>query len=65
MPGPKANPIWRLQEAALAYANAEDDGEHERAWMRLRFAALAYAKTPQPTGRPVTHRVIDGLKTKA
>lgn len=48
----RADPIHRLQEAALAYADAEDEGAHERGWMRLRFAALAYAQAEKRVGRP-------------
>lgn len=47
-----ADLVRRLQEAALAYADAEDEGAHERGWMRLRFAAIAYAQGDKKVGRP-------------
>jgi hypothetical protein len=34
-----------LQEAALRYAEAETDDEHDRAWWALRRTARTYAST--------------------
>lgn len=59
MSGRGGDPRLRLQEAALAYADAEQDLDHARAWDRLRKAALAYRdsfKTPGPPRGPRSRR---------
>ncbi len=47
----KINAWELLHEAAIRYANAEDDREYELAYYALRRAALKYAHAPTYDGK--------------
>lgn len=53
-PGPKADPWFRLAEAAILYAEAlvEEGGHPKRESDRLVKAALAYQQAKRVPGRP-------------